>query len=58
MVISTLLYLTVQVPTLRGLPHDPPAALAGSVICIIMLAVYSAYQVGVMYDVCCVLLCI
>lgn len=45
MVISTLLYLTVQVPTLRGLSHDPPAAMAGGIICLIMLAVYAAYQV-------------
>lgn len=45
MVVSTLLYATVQIPTLRGLSHDPPAALAGSVICIVMLVVYSAYQV-------------
>lgn len=32
-------------PTLRGLSHDPPAALAGGVICLIMMAVYAAYQV-------------
>lgn len=46
MVASCLLYLSVQVPTLMGLPYDPPAALVGSIICLVMLAAYCVYQVA------------
>jgi hypothetical protein len=46
MVASGLLYLIPQVPAFCGYPHDPAAALAGTITCLVCLALYCLYQVN------------
>jgi Ca2+/Na+ antiporter len=45
MIASALLYLTPQIPTFMGYPHDPAAAGVGCILCLLALAAYCAFQV-------------
>ena len=45
MLLTVLLYLIVQIPASADNVHDPTAALAGAIVCLVSVALYAAYQV-------------
>lgn len=45
MIASAFLYLSPQIPTFMGEPHDPFMAMVGGILCLVALGLYCAYQV-------------